>query len=134
MDLQEEIEKYCATKVELMAFREETAINFGKVHAAIIATHVEIAKGHDDLNSKIAASHNDLNSKIAASHNDLSSKIAASHNDLSSKIAASHNDLSSKIADAHVEIAKMETRIIKWFVGTAITLTGVVFAMARYLP
>lgn len=50
MELQEQIEKYCATKVELMAFREEVAVQFGKVHTAIATTHVEIAK----LDTKIA--------------------------------------------------------------------------------
>jgi hypothetical protein len=50
MELQEQIEKYCATKVELMAFREEVAVQFGKVHTAIASTHVEIAK----LETKIA--------------------------------------------------------------------------------
>jgi hypothetical protein len=50
MELQEQIEKYCATKVELMAFREEVAVQFGKVHTAIAGTHVEIAK----LETKIA--------------------------------------------------------------------------------
>jgi hypothetical protein len=49
MELQEQIEKYCATKVELMAFREEVAVQFGKVHAAIINTHVEIAKTHTEI-------------------------------------------------------------------------------------
>jgi hypothetical protein len=67
----EEARNTYATKVEVMAFREETAINFGKVH-------VEIGK--------------------------LETKIAV-----------------------------LETSIIKWFVGTAITIAGVVFAMARYL-
>jgi len=50
MELQEQIEKYCATKVELMAFREEVAVQFGKVHTAIASTHVKIAK----LETKIA--------------------------------------------------------------------------------
>lgn len=50
MELQEQIEKYCATKVELMVFREEVAVQFGKVHTAIASTHVEIAK----LETKIA--------------------------------------------------------------------------------
>ena len=50
MEMQEQIEKYCATKVELMAFREEVAVQFGKVHTAIASTHVEIAK----LETKIA--------------------------------------------------------------------------------
>ncbi len=50
MELQEQIEKYCATKVELMAFREEVATQFGKVHTAIANTHIEIAK----LETKLA--------------------------------------------------------------------------------
>ncbi|WP_343732034.1 hypothetical protein [Duganella sp.] len=68
----EEARNTHATKVELMAFREEVAVQFGKVH-------VEISK-------------------------------------------------------LETCIARLETRIIKWFVGTAITIAGVVFAMARYLP
>jgi len=49
MELQEQIEKYCATKVELMAFREEVAVQFGKVHTAIASTHIEIAKTHTEI-------------------------------------------------------------------------------------
>ena len=49
MELQDQIEKYCATKVELMAFREEVAVQFGKVHTAIESTHVEIAKTHTEI-------------------------------------------------------------------------------------
>ena len=49
MALREQIEKYCATKVELMAFREEVAVQFGKVHTAIAHTHVEIAKTHTEI-------------------------------------------------------------------------------------
>jgi hypothetical protein len=49
MELQEQIEKYCATKVELMAFREEVAVQFGKVHTAIASTHIEIANTHVEI-------------------------------------------------------------------------------------
>jgi len=49
MELQEQIEKYCATKVELMAFREEVAVQFGKVHTAIASTHIEIAKTNTEI-------------------------------------------------------------------------------------
>jgi hypothetical protein len=44
-----ELEKYFVTKVELMAFRGEMAIQFGKVHAAIANTHVEIARAHTEI-------------------------------------------------------------------------------------
>jgi hypothetical protein len=43
MDLQEQIDKYCATKVELMGFREEVAIQFGKVHVEIAKLETSIA-------------------------------------------------------------------------------------------
>jgi hypothetical protein len=75
----EEMRNTYATKVELLAFREDVAVQFGKVHVEIANTHTLIAK------------------------------------------------LEAKMAEA-------EARIIKWFVATAIAITGVVFAMARYLP
>ena len=32
-----------------MAFREEVAVQFGKVHTAIASTHIEIAKTHTEI-------------------------------------------------------------------------------------
>lgn len=71
MELQE-LEKYFATKVDLMAFREEVAKQFGQVY-------VELAR-------------------------------------------------------LETRIATLETRIIKWFVATAVVLVGAAFAAGRYLP
>lgn len=42
-------------------------------------------------------------------------------------------DAAIEFGKLHTEIARMETRLIKWFVGTAITLTGMTFAIARYV-
>nr|WP_315252565.1 hypothetical protein [uncultured Duganella sp.] len=50
MEIQE-LEKFFATKVELMAFREEVAVQFGKVHVEVANLHTEIAK----LETRIAA-------------------------------------------------------------------------------
>lgn len=63
-ELKEHMEKHCATKVELLTFREDVAIQFGKVH---------------------------------------------------------------------VEIARLETTLIKWFVATAIAIAGVSFGIARFI-
>jgi hypothetical protein len=49
MELQDQIEKYCATKVELMAFREEVAVQFDGVHAAIANIRIALP----DLNAKL---------------------------------------------------------------------------------
>lgn len=89
MELQEATEKHCATKVELMAFREETAINFGKVNVAIAKTHA-----------------------------DLSAAISKTH---------------VEIANIEVKIAATELCMVKWSIATAITLTGAVFAIARFV-
>jgi hypothetical protein len=42
--LREEMHATYATKVELMAFREEVAIQFGKVHVEIAQVHVRVAE------------------------------------------------------------------------------------------
>jgi hypothetical protein len=43
-ELKEHMEKQYATKVDLLTFREEVAIQFGKVHVEIAQIHVTIAK------------------------------------------------------------------------------------------
>ena len=76
-ELKDLLEKHYASKVDLLEFREDVAIQFGKVH-------VEIAQGQ------------------------------------------------TQIAQIHVHIAKLETRMIKWFVATIIAMAGVSFGIARY--
>jgi BMFP domain-containing protein YqiC len=51
-----ELEKYFVTKVDLMAFREEVAVQFGKVHVAIADTRAEIAR----LEGRMAATETRL--------------------------------------------------------------------------
>lgn len=109
MELQEEKEKYCATKVELMAFREETAINFGKVNVAI-------AKTQADLAAAIAKTQADLAAAIAKTHTNLSEAISNTH---------------VEIGKLKAEIAAIEVRMVKWSIATAIALTGAAFAIAR---
>lgn len=117
MELQEEREKYCATKVELMAFREETAINFGKVNVAI-------AKTQADLSAAIAKSHTELSAAIAKTHTELSAAIVKTHTELSANAQVG-------IASLKAEIAAMEVRMVKWSIATAIALAGAAFAIAR---
>jgi hypothetical protein len=63
-ELKEHLEKHYATKVDLLTFREDVAIQFGKVH---------------------------------------------------------------------VEIAKLETTLIRWFIATAIAIAGASFGIARFI-
>jgi hypothetical protein len=70
-ELKEFLGKHYASKIDLLEFREDVAVQFGKVHAGI--------------------------------------------------------------AQVHVTIAKMETRMIKWFIATAITIAGATFGIVRYL-
>ena len=69
-ELKEFLEKHYASKIDLLEFREDVAIQFGKVHV--------------------------------------------------------------ELAQVHVTIAKLETRMIKWFIATIIAMAGVSFGIARY--
>jgi hypothetical protein len=43
-ELKDYMEKHYATKVDLLTFREEVAVQFGQVHVEIAQLHVNIAK------------------------------------------------------------------------------------------
>jgi len=43
-ELKEFLEKHYASKVDLLEFREDVAVQFGKVHVEIAQVHVTIAK------------------------------------------------------------------------------------------
>ncbi len=43
-ELKEFLEKHYASKIDLLEFREDVAIQFGKVHVEIAQVHVTIAK------------------------------------------------------------------------------------------
>lgn len=76
-ELKEFLEKHYASKIDLLEFREDVAIQFGKVH-------VEIAQ------------------------------------------------VQGRFADVHTSIAKLETRMVKWFIAIAIAIAGATFGIARY--
>lgn len=41
--------------------------------------------------------------------------------------------LDNRVEKLEVKIAQLEARLIKWFVGTAIAITGLTFTIARYV-
>ena len=43
-ELKEFLEKHYASKIDLLEFREDVAVQFGKVHVEIAQVHVTIAK------------------------------------------------------------------------------------------
>jgi hypothetical protein len=62
--------------------------------------------------------------------------------DMNERIAALEKGMSALKIDMAVvrancatkaDLAILETNVVKWFVGTAITLAGVAFAIAKYI-
>ena len=75
-----------------------------------------------------------LRTEIVASELRLTTQIAAVDIKLTSQIAAVDSKLSAQIAALEGKIFQMESRYVRWTVGTVVTVAGVVLAIVRTFP
>lgn len=89
-----------------------------------------IAVGDSKLENAMTAGDSKLEQAMAAGDSKLENAMTAGHNKLEQAIIA----VDSKL---EVKMAQLEARLIKWFVGTAVTLSAVVgtiaFSIARFI-
>ena len=65
---------------------------------------------------------------------DLREEIVASELRLTTQIATVDSKLSAQIAALECKILSMESRYLRWTIGTVIAVAGVVLAIARTFP
>ena len=66
-------------------------------------------------------------------HGELSTKISDVHSELSTKISDVHSELSIKIESVRTEVHKTFNSFLRWTIGVTISLTGLVFIIAKYI-
>ncbi|USX27504.1 hypothetical protein NHH73_04160 [Oxalobacteraceae bacterium OTU3CINTB1] len=76
----------------------------------------------------------ELREEIVASELRLTTQIAATDSKLSAQIATLDSKLSAQIAALECKILSMESRYLRWTIGTVIAVAGVVLAMVRTFP
>ncbi len=83
---------------------------------------------------RLAAEHGDhvTSDQFKAGLAEMRTEIAALDTRLSTQIAALDTRLSTQIAGVRTEVANLETRLIRWMVGTVLATGGLTFTILRF--
>ena len=83
---------------------------------------------------RLAAEQGDhvTSDQFTAGQAEVRTEIAALDTRLSTQIAALDTRLSTQIAEVRTEIASLETRLIRWMVGTVLATATLTFAILRF--
>ena len=101
----------------------ETCVVDLKTQVASIAAnmpHLATAKSVSDLRTEMKENMSDLRSELTASISEVKSEL--------SRVAGIVPHLATAAS-----VSALETSMIKWFVGTAITLTALAFSIAKFV-
>ena len=122
--------------------RSLTDAQFSPAQADAITNAVRLAAEHGDhvtsdqfkaglaeVRTEIA----EVRTEIAALDTRLSMQIANLDTRLSMQIANLDTRLSTQIAGVRTEVANLETRLIRWMVGTVLATGGLTFGILRFL-
>src|SRR5581483_1005656 len=126
---------YLATAASVAELKTEMVKSMSELRS-------EMTEGFSELRSEMAASDSKLRSEMTG----LRSEMAASDSALRSEITGLRSEMATSVSDLKSEnksiaaiiphlltaasLAAAETRIIKWFIGTAASLTALVSTLA----
>lgn len=96
-------------------------------------TQADLAREVGLLRSDMASGMGAIWTESGAIRAELAKESGAIRTELAKVEGSVRADLAREIGSVRSDMAQMETRIIKWFVATAVTLAGVAFAAARFI-
>lgn len=96
-----------------------------------------VETGVSELRSEVSAISATIpHLATAASVADVRTEIASVRTEIAgvrTEIAGVRTEIKTEIADVKTLIASKETVMIRWFIGTALTLAGVAFSLAKFV-
>ena len=114
--------------------RSLTDAEFTPAQADAITNAVRLAAEHSDhvTSDQFTAGLAEVRTEIAALDTRLSTQIANLDTRLSTQNANLDTRLSTQNAEARTEIANLETRLIRWMVGTVLATGALTFGVLRF--
>jgi hypothetical protein len=95
------------------------------------------------MDNEVAELLSELKAYSDKRHNELKDYADKRHNELKDYLEKRHctkvdllifrEEVAIQFGQVHVEIAKLESTLIKWFIATAVAIAGMSFAIARYV-
>ena len=119
----------------LSVARELTAGGIDRNQAEVIANAMrKLAQQGDHVTGdQFKAGLAEVRTEIAALDTRLSTQIADLRTEQRTGIAALDTRLSTQIAEVRTEISALETRLIRWMVGTVLATAALTFGILRFI-
>ena len=119
----------------LSVARELTAGGIDRDQAEVFANAMrKLAEQGDHVTGdQFKAGLAEVRTEIAALDTRLSTQIADLRTEQRTGIAALDTRLSTQIAEVRTEISALETRLIRWMVGTVLATAALTFAILRFI-
>ena len=119
----------------LSVAQELTAGGIDRDQAEVIANAMrKLAQQGDHVTGdQFKAGLAEVRTEIAALDTRLSTQIADLRTEQRTGIAALDTRLSTQIAEVRTEISALETRLIRWMVGTVLATAALTFAILRFI-
>ena len=113
--------------------RSLTDAEFTPAQADAITNAVRLAAEHGDhvTSDQFAAGLAEVRTEIAALDTRLSTQIAEMRTEVRTEIADLRTDQRTQNAEVRTEIAALETRLIRWMVGTVLATATLTVGILR---
>jgi chromosome segregation ATPase len=105
-----------------------------KIEDRVLHIERDISDIKSDISSiKTQANFHSTKEDILELRNELTTAISGSHLELKTAISGSHLELKTENKSLQSTIHQVETRLIKWMVGSIFTVAALTFAILRFL-
>ena len=100
-----------------------------------VAAHATGGNGGGGIVENLQQKFDAIWTAIASLREDMSAiKATLPHLATKAELQAMRSEMHIEFQKLWVALGALETRMIRWFIGTTITLTALVYGLARYTP
>ena len=121
--------------------RAEISALRGDMNAEIGTVRTEIGALRSDMNAETGALRGDIGALRADMNAEMSgvrAEIGALRGDMNTETGTLRGEINALRADMNAAMSALETRLVRWIVGTGIALAGIMsaafFAVLQFMP